>query len=304
MQTPILSIIVCTYNREKYIGECLTCLAKQNVDKSQYEVLIVNNLSTDNTQKIVDEIIQKYPEISFLSFIEEKQGHTFARNRGIREAKGSILSFIDDDAFVEKTFCSAIIEFFKNHENASAIGGKIIPLYENKRPAWMSKYLLPLVAALDLGNQIKAFKGHKFPIGANMAFRKSMFDKYGIFDVNLGRRGTGLEGGDEKELFLRLKRGGEKIWYVPQVSVQHIIPDSRIKKSYIKGLAIGVGTSERKRLSNVGAIGVLNKVFSEIFKSSATIILSILYSSKGQVPKAKMLILFRYWVLSGFFKQI
>jgi len=303
MQSTFLSIIVCTYNREKYIGECLSRLAKQDIDQSTYEVLIINNQSTDHTQAVIDKIITQYPKINFRSFIEENQGHTYARNRGIIEAKGNLLSFIDDDAFVQTDYCKEIIKFFKTHEKISAIGGRIIPKYEKTEPPWMSKYLLPLVAAIDLGNLPKPFKGNKFPIGANMAFRKSIFEKYGVFDVNLGRRGAGLEGGDEKEMFIRLKRGGEKIFYVPEVVVKHIIPGSRIEKSYIMGLAKGVGTSERKRLSKEGLKGMVIKIISEIIKSIATLVLSIKYCLKGQFPKAKMLILFRYWVGSSLLKR-
>jgi len=303
MQSPFLSIIVCTYNREKYIGECLSRLAKQDIDQSTYEVLIINNQSTDHTQAVIDKIITQYPKINFRSFIEENQGHTYARNRGIIEAKGNLLSFIDDDAFVQTDYCKEIIKFFKTHEKISDIGGRIIPKYEKTEPPWMSKYLLPLVAAIDLGNLPKPFKGNKFPIGANMAFRKSIFEKYGVFDVNLGRRGAGLEGGDEKEMFIRLKRGGEKIFYVPEVVVKHIIPGSRIEKSYIMGLAKGVGTSERKRLSKEGLKGMVIKIISEIIKSIATLVLSIKYCLKGQFPKAKMLILFRYWVGSSLLKR-
>ncbi len=303
MQSPLLSIIVCTYNREKYIGECLTRLAEQDIDPTKYEVLVINNKSTDNTQEIIKEIIPRHPKINFHYFIEENQGHTYARNRGIKESKGTILSFLDDDAFVQNNYCKEIIDFFNANQNVSAIGGRIIPKYENATPSWMSKYLLPLVAAIDLGKHTKPFKGNKFPIGANMAFRRSMFEKYGLFDVNLGRRGSELEGGDEKEMFIRLRKGGEIISYVPEVAVEHIIPGSRIEKSYIMGLAKGVGTSERKRLNKEGLNGMVSKVISEIIKSIATLILSLKYALSGQFPKAKMLILFRYWVVSSLLKR-
>jgi len=301
MQHPVLSVIVCTYNREKYIGECLKHLANQSLDKSQYEVLVINNISTDNTQTQIDRIIMDHPEITFRSIIEKNQGHTFARNRGIRESHGSILSFIDDDAFVSFSFCKEIIHFFTDHENVSAIGGRIIPKYEEKKPDWMSNYLLPLVAALDLGSQKKPFRAMKFPIGANMAFRASIFNRYGHFDVNLGRRGSGLEGGDEKEMFIRMRKGDEQIWYVPQVMAKHIIPPHRVEKPYIKGLAIGVGASERKRLSNESFNVILNKAFSELIKTSATFALSVFYTLKGRSSKGIMLIKFRYWVISGYF---
>jgi hypothetical protein len=146
------------------------------------------------------------------------------------------------------------------------------------------------------------FKGSGFPIGANMAFRKTVFDTYGVFDVELGRRGEGLEGGEEKEMFLRLKKGKEKIYYVPGVSVRHIIPPHRVELAYIKGLAIGVGRSERIRIRKSGLKEVLNKFISESIKTAGTIILSLGFLLKFQHPyKAIMLLRFRFWVITGLF---
>jgi glycosyltransferase involved in cell wall biosynthesis len=230
------------------------------------------------------------------------QGHTYSRNRGIAESSGEIVAFIDDDAFVCDSYCQTIIDYFRAHMSVSAIGGKITPVYEESEPEWMSKYLLPLVASLDLGDKAQTFKGTKFPIGANMAFRKSMFTKYGIFDINLGRRADGLEGGDEKEMFHRLKKGRELIRYVPEVSVEHVIPPHRVKESYIKGLAIGVGTSEKKRISAQGYGEIFNKIVNEAIKSFGTFILAIGFFFTGFPSKAIMLIKFRYWVVSSLIK--
>lgn len=302
MQQTKLSVIVCTFNRVKYIVECLLHLAKQTLDNDKYEVLVINNNSSDNTDPVVQDFIKKYPDTNFKYFIEKNQGHTFARNRGIFESNGEIVSFIDDDAFVSNDFCISILSFFEKRKDVSALGGRIIPVYEVKEPKWMSNYLLPLVAALDKGDTEMAFKGSSFPIGANMAFIKTVFEKYGIFDVELGRRGGGLEGGDEKEMFFRLKKGHEKIYYVPQISVRHIIPEFRVERSYIKGLALGVGTSERKRLKKNGLKEVLAKIVSESIKTAGTLVLAIGFLLQAKHPsKAIMLIRFRYWVIKGYF---
>ncbi len=179
MRLPILSVIVCTYNREKYIGKCLEHFTQQSIDNDNFEVVLINNNSTDNTEKIILNTIEKYPEVSFRYFVEKNQGHTFARNRGILESTGTLLSFIDDDAFVNPEYCNSIIDFFDRRSDIAALGGRIIPSYEIAKPPWMSQYLLPLVAALDKGDKEKIFKGWSFPIGANMAFRKTIFAPIG-----------------------------------------------------------------------------------------------------------------------------
>ena len=244
----MLSIIVCTFNRAEYIGENLRHLKQQKCNTSLFEVIIVNNNSTDNTEQICKQFIQDEKPTNFHYFLELNQGHSFARNRGIQEAKGKYIAFIDDDAMVDHHYTTAILDFFSEHQQVMAIGGKIIPVYEEEDPKWMSKYLLPLVAAIDLGNRVKPFEGLKFPIGANMAFRSQVFDEFGLFNTRLGRKGSGLEGGDEKDVFHRLKKENQPIYYLPSAVVRHIIPQKRLEIPYIKGLAIGVGTSEKKRL--------------------------------------------------------
>ncbi|MBX2965966.1 MAG: glycosyltransferase family 2 protein [Cyclobacteriaceae bacterium] len=294
-----ISVIVCTYNRERYIGKCLEHLHNQHADKKLYEIIIIDNNSTDGTTEICKAAVTKYGETTFHYFFEPVQGHSQSRNRGISESKGNIIAFLDDDAFTDPDYISNLNTFFIAHPEVMAIGGKIIPVYEGETPAWMSEHLLPLVAAQDMGNQPKKFTGRKFPIGANMAFRKEAFDKYGIFNTNLGRKGSGLEGGDEKDVFDRLKKNNETIFYVPSVIVQHIIPQKRVELSYIRGLGIGVGTSERKRIQESGK--VLNKVFEELYKIAGTGILILWYFLQGRFSAGIMLVRFRCWVIKGLF---
>jgi glycosyltransferase involved in cell wall biosynthesis len=278
----------------------LNHLKDQSAPKKDYEVLIIDNNSKDQTSKIAREFIQSDSDLNAYYFCEQNQGHTFARNRGIKEAKGSILSFIDDDAFVGHNFIKEIQFYFDRNEEVSAIGGKILPVYEKETPKWMSKYLLTLVSALDMGNSPKKFKGSKFPIGANMAFRAEVFEKYGLFNTDLGRRGTELEGGDEKEVFLRLKKENEEIHYAPKVKVDHIIPESRLTMDYIKGLGIGVGSSEKRRVINAGFGETISKFASESIKIAATFILFCFYFIQGKFAQANMLVKFRFWVLKGY----
>ena len=304
MNKILVSVIVCTYNREQYIERNLEALSKQSLSVENYEIIIINNNSTDNTESICKSFIDNHPELQIASFNEHNQGHSYARNKGIQESKGEYLAFIDDDAFVDFDYTKNITEFFaKNHE-VSALGGKIIPIYEEDEPKWMTKYLLPLVAGLDMGSSPKEFPGMKFPIGANMAYRTEIFKELGNFNTELGRKGTGLEGGDEKDMIYRLKKAGKKVWYVPEVLVEHIIPVKRTQSEYIKGQAIGVGKSERKRLKQASVNHKISKIINEIVKIFGTFVLAIFYSLKLQFSKSVMLIKFRSWVILGYFKRI
>ncbi len=296
---PEISIIVCTYNREKYLKTCLDHLKNQTLSADQYEVIIINNNSTDRTENICLNFIQEYQVDNFRYFVEKQMGLSFARNRGIKESKAGVLSFIDDDAFAYPDFSKNVVTFFNQYAGVNAIGGKINPVFEGEKPGWLSKHLMPLVSAQDLGTEIKQFSPNKFPIGANMSFRAEVFMNFGMFNVDLGRRGNELEGGEEKELFLKLKKTRQKIYYVPNVVVDHIIPQKRVEIDYIKRLAIGVGTSERKRIAEKGFLGVAKKIFEEVIKGLATLLLFVVFFFSLAYSKGLMLVKFRFWVLRG-----
>ncbi|MEM9833382.1 MAG: glycosyltransferase [Bacteroidota bacterium] len=297
---PELSIIVCTYNRDQYIDKTLNYLFQQDLDPSEYEVIIVDNNSTDQTAQICQNFLESNSTAPFYYFLETNQGHSYSRNRGVKESNAKLISFIDDDAFVHPSFGKNIIRFFQEYEDCLVIGGKIIPVYEEEEPKWMSRFLLPLVSALDMGNSPRPFTGRKFPVGANMAFRRTVFDRYGLFNVALGRKGSGLLGGDEKELIYRVKADNLPIYYVPDVVVDHIIPPKRLIKTYIQGLAQGVGLSEKERLSHASFPQKLQRGLEELIKIGGTLILFIWYLLRGQLAKGIMLIKFRIWVLQGF----
>lgn len=300
----LLSIVVCTYNREQYIIKCLEHCFNQTLNKDLYEVILVNNNSPDQTEKLCIEFKKNHPKLSLNYVNEFNQGHTWARNRGIIESRGEIISFLDDDAFVYDDYAQNLVDYMKENPQVRGIGGRIFPKYEGfEEPKWMSKYLLTMVAALDKGDFPVPFKGQKFPIGANMAFRWDTFIKYGLFNVELGRRGAGLEGGDEKELAIRLKRDNQILMYLPNVKADHIIPKKRVKMNYIKGLAIGIGHSEQRRLKLEPAKIKIKKVLDELVKLGGTIVLFFIYLIKNQIPKAIMIIKFRFWIISGFFTK-
>ena len=300
MNKPKLSIVVCTYNREVFIQKNLEHLLQQTAPKEDFEIIFVDNNSPDQSASICKEFQHKHPELNLHYFLELNQGHTHARNRGINEAQGEYISFIDDDAFVRQDYAENLIAFFNTHQDAEALGGKIIPVYESgNEPAWMTPYLLTLVAAIDLGNEAKEFSKNKFPIGANIAFRKEVFTKYGLFDTTLGRRGDNLEGGDEKEIIYRIRKAGAKVLYAPSVVVDHFIPQKRVEMDYIRRMGTGVGRHERKRIAKEGVIGFLNKFIQESVKVGATFMLYFYYLFIGAPSKGMTLVKFRYWVLQG-----
>ncbi len=149
---PAISVVICTYNRDKFIGESLNCLAKQDLSPDAFEIIVVDNNSTDNTASIVKKFIEAHPGLNIRYVLEPNKGLSFARNRGIQEAKAPIITYIDDDAEATRSFLQSIVSFMQTDQTIAGIGGKVIPKYsESDEPKWMSKYLNGFVGLMDYG---------------------------------------------------------------------------------------------------------------------------------------------------------
>jgi len=229
-----LSVVVCTYNRSKLLKFCLKSLAEQSLSKEFYEIIVINNNSTDNTCQIVEEFIQNYP--NFNIFLEEKQGTSYARNRGWQEAKGDYIAYIDDDAKASPEWCEKIINVFECIlPKPVAVGGEICPWYEDPKSTWLSEDL----DLITWGKEIGFLKPPRAKFGfcaSNMAFPKNILENYGGFSTTfLGMVGDKLGPlGEETEFFTRLSEKGNKnyYWYDPNIRVYHWTPIHKMNINY------------------------------------------------------------------------
>ncbi len=294
---PELSIIICTYNRADFLLLTLQSLSLQTLDKNQYEVLIIDNNSKDKTAFFCQEYIQKNPDITMKYFLEKEQGLAFARNRGIKESSGNIISFIDDDAEAREDYAMNLIRTFQEYSQYDAIGGKVIPIFpEKKEPVWLSKYIWGVVAKVDKGDHPVPFK-KKVPAGCNMAFRKVVFETIGVFDTKLAHRC------DDLYIFGKLKAIQKVALYAPDVVVFHHIPPERIDSSGIRKLSLDLGSSHRVYLQSQPAQYTILKFFDYAFKIGASVILSIGFILKGQPAKVKI-VQIMWFSLIGFVRKI
>jgi glycosyltransferase involved in cell wall biosynthesis len=301
-----LSVIICTYNREKFILDSLISIKNQSLTKDNYEIIIVNNNSTDRTDEICRKFVEDYcKELKIVYVNEVKQGLSFARNRGFQESKGDIIVYIDDDAFVTKDYLKNMIHFFTDIPNVSAIGGKVIPVYENNKeePRWLSKYIWGIVTKVDMGNKVLEFSNRKYPAGCNMAIKRDVLQSVGLFDTNLGRKGRIGLASEEKDIFFRMRNANFHIYYVPNIPVYHNIDNHRLEYEYIKKLCIGIGLSERIRTQKISQTELFKKLVEYLLKYFAALGLSFIFLLKFQIQKAKYIILIRYLILEGFFKK-
>jgi glycosyltransferase involved in cell wall biosynthesis len=273
-------------------------LKDQSSNYYNYEIIIIDNNSTDSTPLLCMEFLQQKGDLNVHYYKETQQGLSYARNRGIAVAQGEIIAFIDDDAVACRDYVLNIIEWFDNHSECAAIGGRIFPKYETQCPTWMPEQLMPLFSILNLGEKPKEFTRNLYPVGANMAFRKSVFTQYGLFKTELGRTGKNLLGGEEKDIFFRLKKHKLAIWYVPYIWVYHIIPQQRTTKDFIMKQAIGVGQSEYFR-SKSNIVAYSSSICKELIKWGVSKLLALGYTIQAKPQKAAMILQFRYYVSLG-----
>jgi GT2 family glycosyltransferase len=207
-----------------------------------WEVLVVDNNSTDDTRAVCEYFIEKNRE-RFRYLFEGKQGKTNALNAGIREARGEILALTDDDVIVDPHWVAEIYTAFQEYD-CSAVGGRIIPRWTCKKPAWIEfngPFRHPAYGGIvnfDKGDQ--AFELTATAVGANMGLRKSIFKKYGPYRPDLNRV-TDLLGGEDTEYCFRLRHAGERIMYAPRAVVYHPVEKYRTSRKYLRSFAFHYG---------------------------------------------------------------
>src|SRR6185503_1030699 len=160
------SVVICTYNRAYLLSLCIESVYALNFSKENYEVLIIDNNSTDDTPAICKDDGAKFPLLNLRYIHESSQGVAYSRTRGAKEAKGDIVAYIDDDCLADPNWLSEIINFYNSHAECMSSGGRIIPEYRVPVADWYGKYFWGLVGNSDLGRSVFQMKGVRYPAGA------------------------------------------------------------------------------------------------------------------------------------------
>jgi len=295
-----ISIIICTYNREKFLPEALESIKIQDVDRYRFELIVIDNFCTDNTSNIVNSFINQNPEIHIKYYFESNKGLSFARNRGITESKSPIISYIDDDVILPKTYINEVLDFFESYPTAVGMGGKVIPKYEDeKEPIWMNKYLNGFVAKVDHGETVKKFsKDMKYPAGCNMTYKKSVLLEVNGFNNELKFRS------DDKYIFKKVSEISNEIYYLPDAWLYHYIDNTRLEPVNFKKLFMKTGNEEKRRILSEGSfLEFISKLIELMFKFTASLIIFLSFVTKGYFLKGKYVVLSQWYTLIGYLKK-
>jgi len=293
-----ISVAICTYNREKYLPQLFASIIAQTLPPQRFEILLIDNNSPGNTKELFDQFMLAQPSFTGRYFLETAQGLSHARNRSIKEAKARLITFLDDDAFIAPNYLETLVQQFQKFPECGAIGGPIHLHYEQLKPSWENPYLNSLLGYFDKGSRPFVLV-NDYPRGSNMAFRTSLFEKIGLFNVTLGRIANTLLGGEEKDLFNRIYQARIEVRYVPEAMVYHCVPPERTTCHFIREQAVGTGISERRRSKHEGILAYLKRLIFEGVKWAGSIALWFLYALRGQVAKGNMILFFRFWVTRG-----
>jgi glucosyl-dolichyl phosphate glucuronosyltransferase len=214
--SPILSIVICTYNRSDWLPGCLAALEPQCIDDA-VEVLIVDNNSSDATRQVAQQYTSRLPNFKYI--FEGTQGLSHARNRGFREALGQFVAYLDDDAKAYPDWVKATIDFFSTHPYASGVAGpynafSLIPI-----PPWFPKEF----GCWSLGDETRKMRDGEWINGMNMAFKKQALVEVGGFDTSIGMTGNKVSYGEETNLMLRMLERGMQIYYCAEMHVHHAV---------------------------------------------------------------------------------
>lgn len=242
----IISIIICTYNRSSLLADSIKAIAQQDFTVDQYEIIVVDNNSTDNTRAVAEALINTSP-VRIRYILEKKQGLSFARNTGIENAAGEIVAFVDDDIDAERNWLKAIVSAFNDPKVACA-GGPIRPVWPipGEKPAWLTNSWVSYLTVSEFESAKKTgeFVWPDTPWGANISFRKNVFDTVGVFPTNLGRIGNSLLSNEEVNIGKKIVSAGFRIAFAPDAVIHHKIPPERLTKQYFHHRTYWQGISD------------------------------------------------------------
>jgi len=235
-----ISVVICTYNRAELLSGALRSLVKQSLDPKCYEIIVVDNVSTDNTSEVVNTFQDMYSEHTIIRIYEPQQGLGYARNTGFKNARGRYVGYIDDDAFAGYDWLKSALELFKSVMHTPVcLGGPIFPFYNTPKPKWFKDDY----ETRKWGDQIRRLDPGESFSGSNMIWSKKFLEQVNGFNVRLGVKGEYLSLGEENELFQQIWRliDDPIFYYSPKLLVRHLVLPFKmtvlylLKRSFVEG---------------------------------------------------------------------
>jgi glucosyl-dolichyl phosphate glucuronosyltransferase len=235
-KTPMVSIVLTTFNRAQSVKLALQSLQAQ--DYPFFEILAVDNNSTDNTAAAVQRVAEGDPRVRYL--LQPTPGVGPARNLGCQEAQGELLAFLDDDEVAPPEWLSRLVQA-QAESQAAGVGGPYEPMWETSPPKWLlrSRCMQETLSFMDFGAQAREVD---WLLGGNAIYTREALAAVGYFGTIPGRTGLkAVSGGGDMAAGLRLRKAGHRLWFEPSARVYHTVPPERMRLNYILRRAFWAG---------------------------------------------------------------
>ncbi|HEY9635330.1 MAG TPA: hormogonium polysaccharide biosynthesis glycosyltransferase HpsE [Coleofasciculaceae cyanobacterium] len=240
-----ITVAIPTYNGESRLPNVLERLRSQiNTEHLAWEILVVDNNSTDNTAKIVQDYQANWSAPYALNYcFEAEQGLAFARQRAVKEASGTLIAFLDDDNLPANDWVATAYSFGRQHPRAGAFSGQIHGDFEVTPPENF-KRIQAFLAIREHGCEPHRFEPEnlRLPPGAGLVVRQqAWYESVPNRPILIGRVGGTVVAGEDYEVLLHLHKAGWEIWYNPEMHMAHQIPHWRLERDYLLPLSRGIG---------------------------------------------------------------
>lgn len=240
-----VSVVICTFNRSADLAGAVESVVRQDAVDFSYEVIIVDNGSTDDTKAVVERLARAHPVVRYLC--ERHAGLSHARNAGYQTAHAPVVAFLDDDAVAEPGWLHAAVNAFRAAPpDVGVIGGRIIPVWEAPQPGWLTDRPALCLTMLDWSDVPREICDLRIEwlAGANMAVRRHLIAEVGGFHPALGRAGSRNLSSEDIFLQRQLQRAGVRLLYDPAMSVRHRVPAARLTQAWFRRRHFWQGVSD------------------------------------------------------------
>jgi len=242
VNAPDVSVVVPTYNRSALLQRALLSLFSQRPDRLNFEIIVIDNNSSDDTSDVVAAMQAKSP-VTLRYVRETRQGNAYARNAGIDAAQAPVIAFLDDDVVADENWVQTIKTTFDRDPQIAFVGGRVLPLWESEPPSWLTTSHWAPLALLDYGQEERTIAGDA-PLGlltANMGVRREVFDRVGKFSPALQRVKGSIGSMEDHEFLLRMCRSGKSGMYLPELITRGAVEPERLTKAYHRRWHTGHG---------------------------------------------------------------
>ena len=248
----LVTVAICSWNRSGLLRKTLEQFTHLEPPNGfDWELLVVDNNSTDETPEVLEEFADKLP---LRPLREPLPGKSNAANVAVREAGGEYILWTDDDVLIEPDWVRQYVAAFRSYPDADVFGGRIDPWFEGTPPRWLVEGFAAVAgvyAALDLKRPAGPAEESFYPFGANMALKRSAHLRH-AFDPRIGPQADTYIPGEEWMLVRALRRAGSQVVWVPEARVRHFIPRARQTEAYVRDWFYGSGQLLAKIDANRG----------------------------------------------------